>query len=304
MMKTMVLSVVLLFVVSAPLSAAAEYNLQEGHVNLQSASTLSWGPDDVLFIGDSTGATVYAVQLGGLSSMDSKPINILGFDRELSSYLGVPSTDFVVNDMLVHGASQTTFFAVTRGLGEGSQALVLSMDNQGRLETLDLNNVLHSKFEIGNVPEAEKAFIERGFGGPAEPLDILKSKTPQRTFAITDIDYYKGEIFVAGLSNEDFSSILRRIPFPFEGTSSVTNIEIYHGVHGQYETRAPIRTQVIQEFDGVPYLIAAYTCTPLVVIPLDALQDGERVLAGRLRSSASVTPRWISFSTKWVKRTC
>ena len=276
-MKTMVFGVILLFTLSVPMSGAAEYNLQEGDLSLESASTLSWGPDDILFIGDSTGATVYAVQVDGLLSAQSQPINIQNFDRELSSYLGVPSTDFIVSDMLVHGPSQTTFFALTRGLGEGSQALVLSMDNQGHLDTLDLGNVLHSKFEIGNIPAAEKAFIERGLGGPATELDILKSKTPQRTFAITDIDYYEGEIFVAGLSNEDFSSVLRRIPFPFEGTSSVTNIEIYHGAHGQYETRAPIRTQVIQEFEGVPYLVAAFTCTPLVVIPLDALRDGEKV---------------------------
>ncbi len=276
-MKTIVIGVALLFAASAPMLEAAEYNLQEGRVTLESASTLSWGPDDVLFIGDSTAATVYAVQVDGLTPAESQPINIVGFDRELASYLGVPSTDFVVNDMLVHGSSQTTFFALTRGLGDGSQALVLSMDNQGQLETLNLNNIPHSKFEIGDVPEAEKAFVERGLGGPATELDILKSKTPQRTFAITDIDYYEGEIFVAGLSNEDFSSVLRRIPFPFEGTLSVSNIEIYHGAHGQYETRAPIRTQVIQEFEGVPYLVAAYTCTPLVVIPLEALKDGEKV---------------------------
>lgn len=277
MIKTIALGVVLLFTANTSLWAAAQYNLQEGGIQLRSVSTLSWGPDDILFIGDSLGGTVYAVQMDNLSPKESQPITVAGFDRELSSYLGLPATDFIVNDMLVHERSQTVFFAVTRGLGDQSQALVLSMDNQGRFEAVDLSSVLYSSYEVDSIPDTAKAFIERGQGGQLDELDIAKSQRLQRTFTITDVDYYRGEIFVAGLSNEEFSSTLRRVPFPFQGTSSVTNIEIYHATHGQYETRAPIRTMVIQEFDGVPYLIAAYTCTPVVVIPLDELQDGAKV---------------------------
>ena len=250
---------------------------QENKITLQSASTLSWGPNDVLFVGDSLGAAIYAIELDGLEQGGSGPINIKSFDSKLSAYLGVPSSDFIVNDMVVHGPSKTVFFAVTRGLGEQSQALIISMDIQGHLESLDLNGVEYSRFEITDAPNHQKTFVERGLRGAPEALDIEKAGTLQRTFAITDIDYYQGEIFVAGLSNEEFSSTLRRILFPFQGNAAVSHIEIFHAVHGQFETRAPVRTQVIQELDGKPYLIAAYTCTPLVVIPLDALKDGARV---------------------------
>lgn len=118
MIKTIALGVVLLFTANTSLWATAQYNLQEGGIQLRSVSTLSWGPDDILFIGDSLGGTVYAVQMDNLSPKESQPITVAGFDRELSSYLGLPATDFIVNDMLVHERSQTVFFAVTRGLGD------------------------------------------------------------------------------------------------------------------------------------------------------------------------------------------
>jgi hypothetical protein len=52
---------------------------------------------------------------------------------------------------------------------------------------------------------------------------------------------------------------------------------MWHSVHAQFETRAPIIKQLVREIGGVPHLIAVYACTPLVRIPLATLQDGARV---------------------------
>jgi hypothetical protein len=54
-------------------------------------------------------------------------------------------------------------------------------------------------------------------------------------------------------------------------------MEIFHGGHNLVETRAPIRAMSFADLGGKPYLVAAYTCTPLVLIPLDALKDGAHV---------------------------
>ena len=86
-----------------------------------------------------------------------------------------------------------------------------------------------------------------------------------------------GDLFIAGLSNQDFSSTLRRLSYPFNGKSSTSSIEIYHAIHDQLETRAPIRAMTFAELEGKPYLVAAYTCTPLVTIPLENLQDGAHI---------------------------
>jgi hypothetical protein len=84
--------------------------------------------------------------------------------------------------------------------------------------------------------------------------------------------YVDGLLLVAGASNEEFSSTLRRIPFPFNGNTLTNSLEIFHVSHGRYETAAPIRT-------FVPYadntsILASYTCTPVVHFSLSHLKPG------------------------------
>ena len=95
--------------------------------------------------------------------------------------------------------------------------------------------------------------------------------------SITDIAYLNDRILVAGLSNEEFASSLRSIPFPFDKESEPTSVEIYHGAHGAFETRAPIRTFVPMKVGDETQLLAAYTCTPLVQIPLDSVKPSAKV---------------------------
>src|SRR5438093_1479455 len=86
-------------------------------------------------------------------------------------------------------------------------------------------------------------------------------------FAI-DMAYVDGTLYVAGMSNEEFSSNLRRFPFPFGDEMSHNSLEIFHVSHGVYETAAPINT-------FVPYgdgrILASYTCTPLVTFSIGDL---------------------------------
>ena len=76
---------------------------------------------------------------------------------------------------------------------------------------------------------------------PAEVFD-KKARTPLRSMTIVDLKFHNGEVFVAGVSNQEFASTLRRIPYPFTGAASETQLEIYHLAHSKCETRAPIRT--------------------------------------------------------------
>jgi hypothetical protein len=79
------------------------------------------------------------------------------------------------------------------------------------------------------------------------------------------------------LSNEEFASKLRAISFPFTGSDPGAGVEIYHGAHGQFETRAPVRTFVPLNVHGEPHLLAAYTCTPLVTFPVSQLKAGSKL---------------------------
>jgi hypothetical protein len=87
--------------------------------------------------------------------------------------------------------------------------------------------------------------------------------------------YVDGTLLVAGASNEEFSSTLRRIPFPFEAAVRGNSLEIYHVSHGRYETASPLRTLV--PYGDNASILASYTCTPVVHFSLADLQPGALV---------------------------
>jgi hypothetical protein len=94
---------------------------------------------------------------------------------------------------------------------------------------------------------------------------------------ITDMAYVNGNLVVAGLSNEEWSSALRSIPYPFKSADKGATLQIWHASHGRYETAAPVRTFVPYTIAGQQYILAAYTCTPLVKIPVSSLRPGAQV---------------------------
>lgn len=239
---------------------------------MESAGVLAFGPDNVLFIGDTKAGAVHAFELRGGDFSPQTNISygnarnfegrdlIQGIDRKVAALLGTKADQIVISDMIVHQPSKQIFMSVQRGRGPDAIPVIVKV-NDGRLEVLNLDKVPHSTIRIANVPGKE----------------TLEFHQRQRSLAITDITYYKGEIFVSGISNEEFASKLRRIGYPFNDRVSTSSIEIWHSVHAEFETRAPIIRQIVREFNGVPYLIAVYACSPIVRIPISALQDGARV---------------------------
>lgn len=91
------------------------------------------------------------------------------------------------------------------------------------------------------------------------------------------IAFVNGNILIAGLSNQEFASDLRSIPFSFKGEPTSTGIKMYHGSHGRYETQSPVRTFVPFAIGQEHFILAAYTCTPLVEIPVSELKPGAKV---------------------------
>ena len=90
--------------------------------------------------------------------------------------------------------------------------------------------------------------------------------------------FVDGKLYVAGLSNEEFSSKLRSVSYPFNTVDGGTSVEIYHGNHGQFETRSPVYTFVPYKVKGETNLIAGYLCTPLVKFPVTGLRPGGKVM--------------------------
>ena len=90
--------------------------------------------------------------------------------------------------------------------------------------------------------------------------------------------FVDGRLYVAGLSNEEFSSKLRSVSYPFNTVDNGASVEIYHGNHGQFETRSPVYTFVPYKVKGETNLIAGYLCTPLVKFPVNSLKSGAKVM--------------------------
>ncbi len=235
-------------------------------IELQSVGALEFGPDGVLFIGDSYGAQVVALETNDTEAPANAeaPVLVESIDVELAAMLGTTPREIVINDMAVNPLSQNVYMTVHvgRSINPGV-ALVRYVKNTGEMEILNLGDFETSSVNIPSAPAFE---------------DQLQYGHSQRILTVTDLTFYDGDLLIAGVSNEEFASTLRRVSYPFTDDMAVSSIEIFHGAHNQQETHAPIVTSQVYEIEGEPYLIAAYTCTPLAKIRLGDLQDGEHVM--------------------------
>ncbi|MCP3963881.1 MAG: hypothetical protein GY719_39095 [bacterium] len=254
LMSAVILSLVLLAL------AAAGAEMATGKPELKSAGQLAFGPGDVLFVADSAGTAVHAFDLKDSAKPSGEELpSIDEIDEKVASLLGTTARDVLIQDIAVHPGSKNVYLSVSRGRGDDAAPAVVKVDVKGQLSLVDLKGATATSAMITNAPAAD-AKTRRG--------------NPMRALTITDIAFHDGHLYVAGLSNEEFASNLRKIPYPFSGEMDATSVEIYHGAHGKFETHAPIRTLMPYESGGQAHLLAAYTCTPLVTFPLDKLEDG------------------------------
>ena len=112
---------------------------------------------------------------------------------------------------------------------------------------------------------------------PNAPTANPNDRRNARSSAITDMAFSDGKLWIAGLSSEEFSSKLRSVPYPFSAIDRGTSVEIFHGNHGQLETRSPVYTFLPYTVNNQPHLIAGYLCTPLVKFPIASLKPGDKV---------------------------
>jgi len=251
----------LLMSVSAPLFAAHRWNLQEGTPDLLSAGQLTFGPDGVLFVGDSKGAAVFAIDTGDAGPANGEALRpIDNLTTALGELPGVVAP-VSVNDLAVNPLSGNVYLSLAQG-PDRKPALV-RIDRAGKLALLNLQKVPFLKATLPNPPE-----------------DKLTGEGPRarnrRDETVTDLAYAGGKLLVAGLTSHAAPSSIREIAFPFAEQATGTVVEIYHGAHGRLEDNATVRTMVAMNIDGVPSLLAGFTCTPLVRFPIAALGKQEK----------------------------
>jgi hypothetical protein len=143
---------------------------------------------------------------------------------------------------------------VMRGAGADAKPALLRVDGDGKIQAIAIDKLAYTKVALSNAPANAE--------GRRNP----------RTDSVTDMSFVSGKLIVAGLSNEEFASKLRSFAYPFVAADPGTSVEIFHGNHGQLETRSPVYTFIPYTIDSKPYVIASYTCTPLVRFSMDSLK--------------------------------
>jgi hypothetical protein len=241
---------------AAALSIAAGINMPAGKVELKSAGALAIGPNGILFVGDSVGGKIFALDVDDAASKSAAAtLEIKAINEKIAAMLGTTADQILIQDIVVSPASKSVYLAVSRGRGADAAAVILRATAAGKLSEISLANIKHQAVALSDQPQQDR----------------------QRVETITQLKYVDGKVYVAGLSNEEFSSSLRAIPFPFDSAAKGAGIEIWHGSHGRFETNAPVRTFVPYEINGEKAILAAYTCTPLVRIPVSELKPGNKV---------------------------
>lgn len=235
--------------------------MKKGDIQLTSAGQIAFAPNGVLLAADPKAATIAAISTGDVSPpQGSTSYSIEKIDEKIAAALGTTAKDIQIIDIATNPISQNVYVSIARGRGPDAIPVLLRITPSGKIDEVKLRDVEHSVATLPNPADNKE-------GGRTNP----------RTESITDIAYVNGRVIVAGLSNEEFASNLRSLEFPFQSADRGASVEMYHGAHGAVETRSPVRTFAAYNIDGQEYLLAAYTCTPLVKIPVDALQSGQKV---------------------------
>ena len=234
-------------------------NFVNGDTQIASINQLAFGPQGILFIGDSKNATIYALNTKDTQLKDkAAELNIDQFDHKVAASLGTTADKIEITDLAVNPVSKTVYVAVSTQ--DGSPVLLKVHGDQ--LENVSLSNAHYSKIALNDAVGVD---------------DKDRRGRSLRPWAIADLKYHNNAVMVSGLSNKEFKSTFRSIPFPFKDQQDFSSLEIYHAAHGRYETYAPIKAFDVIDIDGKEHLLAGYTCTPLVLFPIDDLKGGKHI---------------------------
>jgi hypothetical protein len=264
-MKTIIGFLLLSLIAHTSFASDHASGMKQGKAEFKSMGPLAFGPNGILFVADTKSAAITAIDTSDTSAKAAaKQLKVEGINQKLAALLGTSADQILIDDMVVNPSSRNVYLAVSRGRGPDATPVLVRVKGDGQPEVVSLDSV---KFSRAQLPDA--------------PVDGVvgegnRQSNPRRE-SITDIAFLEDRVLVAGLSNEEFASTLRAIPFPFKTVANGTSVEIYHGAHGRFETRSPVRTFVPFKVGNEPQLLAAYTCTPLVQFPLSDLKPGAKI---------------------------
>lgn len=224
----------------------------EGNPGLQTIDVISFGPEGLLLVGDGRGAQIVAIQTGDTSPRTPIQTETTGIDSKLASRIGAPPKGIEILDLATNPASGVAYFAVRKQ--DDKRYLILTLDGKGDIGEFSLEKVRYAKLSL---PTGEQGAAHR----------------------ITDIAWAGDRVLAAARSNEEFGSKLftASVPIAHASPATIASTETYHVAHGKWETKAPMSTIMPFQEEGKQYIAGAFSCTPVVKYPVEAIQPGAKV---------------------------
>ena len=146
-MKHLLLCCVAVGLLASVGQAADKWGLKEGPVKLQSASTLAFGPDGILFVGDTRAAAVVAISTG-----DSKRVEKAGVVNveDISKLVGgmFDSPGAKITDVAVNPLSKNVYLSISIK----NRGALVKLTESGKMSLVSLKDVAHSRVDLPGAP--------------------------------------------------------------------------------------------------------------------------------------------------------
>ncbi len=249
--------------VVAPRSITNADGLRPGAAEVQTLGAMTFAPNGTLFIADNRGAALHAFEIGdkGVATFTDR-FFARDIDQKVAALLGTSTDRIRFHDMAVHPQSKNIYLSVSRLDGAATHPALVRIKGPDQVEAVHLDELRSSTTAVPGAPSRD---AKTPWG------------QPQWSLAVTDIAFVDGEVVVAGLSNEQFASALRRVPFPFGKSGGLTTVEIYHTSHDKWETASPIEAFLPITIGGTPMIIAGYGCSPIATFQRSELASSKHL---------------------------
>ena len=223
---------------------------------------LAFAPDGTLFAADTQGAAIVALDLGAQANGGAAGAKGLdAIDEKLAALLGTGASEVVITDLAVHPKTRNAYVSVMRGQGAGAAAALFRVDGSWRDRQRAAPDAA-----IPARRDPERARRESHARGPIP----ARRSSPTWRLRMAASGW---PVCPTKSSRPSCARSRIRSPASMPGTS----VEIYHGNHKAVETRSPVNAFVPYTLNGEQYLLAGYTCTPLVKFPISNLKPGQKV---------------------------
>src|SRR5262245_25062603 len=88
-------------------------SLKQGKPDLKSAGPLAFGPEGILFVGDTQGAALFAIDTGDHApAAEKRPVQVKDLAGKIAALLGTNARQIMINDLAVNPRSGNVYASV------------------------------------------------------------------------------------------------------------------------------------------------------------------------------------------------